>query len=251
MASWKLRSRSTFAKLCKLAAITGLIMGFNVSPPRAETLIFHASQSGKQTLDQGEGGGNPFASGLIELLSRPSLTLAEVPSALRALTYKNSKGFQVADVPASTSQGNYLLTPPREDEKRVALVMVVSDYAKSEGAKSLPGARNDANRIAAALRRSGFETEIALDFRLDKMRNKLASFRAASSAYDLALIYTTGHGVEVGGTVFLLPGDYPVVERNSALRKRALPLPEIAQSSSAKLANLIFYGGCRDDPLGQ
>ena len=31
----------------------------------AEPLIFHASTSGQKTLDQGEGGGNPFASSLV------------------------------------------------------------------------------------------------------------------------------------------------------------------------------------------
>jgi len=37
-------------------------------------LHFYASQSGAETLDQGEGGGNPFASALIELLGRPTIT---------------------------------------------------------------------------------------------------------------------------------------------------------------------------------
>lgn len=36
--------------------------------------ILYASQSGQPTLDQDEGGGNPFASSLIELLKRERLT---------------------------------------------------------------------------------------------------------------------------------------------------------------------------------
>jgi hypothetical protein len=39
----------------------------------AEPIYLYASQKGKPTLDQGEGGGNPFASALVELLSRKTL----------------------------------------------------------------------------------------------------------------------------------------------------------------------------------
>ena len=152
-------------------------------------------------------------------------------------------------MPTPTGQSGILLTPAKQGEKRVALVIVVSDYIKSGGAQSLPGARKDAKRIASAFTNAGFETEVALDLSLDQMRDKLTSFRVTSLTSDWAAIYTTGHGVEVNGTVFLLPGDYPITERNSAIKARALPLPEIAQTPSAKQANLIFYAGCRDNPF--
>ena len=82
------------------------------------------------------------------------------------------------------------------------------------------------------------------------MRAKLADFRNRSLTSDAAVIYATGHGVEVDGAVFLVPGDYPIQQRNAALAKRALPLPEIALSLAAKQVNLVFYGGCRDNPFG-
>jgi hypothetical protein len=220
------------------------------SPVRAEALVFHASESGKQTLDQGEGGGNPFASALIELLERPSLTLSDLPAALQQLTEKKSRGFQSADVPALVPQGSLSLVPPKEGERRIALVMVVSDYAAG-GAQSLPGAKHDAERIASALRRARFNTEMALDVGLRAMREKLADFGNRTINSDMAVIYTTGHGVEIDGTVFLLPGDYPIKERDTALAKRALPLPEMAHSLGARRANLVFYGGCRDNPFAQ
>src|SRR5690242_9993313 len=65
----------------------------------ADALVFYACTSGKQTLDRDEGGGNPFASSLIDILARPRLRLAELPVALRELTRKKSRGFQSADVP--------------------------------------------------------------------------------------------------------------------------------------------------------
>lgn len=220
-----------------------------IEPVQADTLLFHASMPGRQTLDQGEGGGNPFASALIEALRTP-LALSDLPSKLRQQTAAKSRGFQAADVPASVSS-SYSLVPARSGEKRIALVMVVSDYAASGGAQSLPGAKHDADRIAVALQRAGFQTELAFDLDLGAMRAKLTEFGAHSRRADAAVIYTTGHGVEVDGTVFLIPGDYQIAEGNAALSRRALPLPEIARSLGAKQVNLVFYGGCRDNPFGQ
>ncbi len=213
----------------------------------AETLVFHGSVSGQQTLDDGEGGGNPFASALIEALSAP-LALSELAPKLKQLTARKSQGLQIADVPASIAS-DHQLVPPSTGERRMALVMVVSSYSAS-GAQSLPGARHDADRIAQALRRAGFQTEIALDLDLGGMRKALSDFKTHSREADAAVIYTTGHGLEVNGAVFLLPGDYPIAERNGALAQRALPLAEITRSPDARKINLVFYAGCRDNPFG-
>jgi uncharacterized caspase-like protein len=83
------------------------------------------------------------------------------------------------------------------------------------------------------------------------MRRKLADFAAASADFDAAVIYTTGHGVESNGAVYLIPGDYPTQEGNTALAAKALPLIEIANAARAKRVNLVFYGGCRDDPYSK
>jgi hypothetical protein len=72
-----------------------------------------------------------------------------------------------------------------------------------------------------------------------------------SISSDAAAIYTTGYGVEIDGTVYFLPGDYPIYEGNQALKRRALPLPEIAGSTVGKVVKLVFYAGCRDNPLRQ
>jgi uncharacterized caspase-like protein len=236
-----------------IAKATIFIMGIAImcGGADAETLIFHAAQSGKQTLDQGEGGGNPFASALIETLARPRLALSEFPAALKELTVRKSRGFQAPDVPGQVAHRQWLLAPRPDGETRIALVLAVSDYAKSGGAQSLPGVKHDADRVAAALTKAGFATEMALDLDLEQMRQRLSAFAAQSKQHDAALIYTTGHGVEVGGKVFLLPGNYPVPSQNAALSVKALTLSEIASAPQAKSVNLIFYGGCRDSPFGQ
>jgi len=219
-----------------------------ITTARSGPLLFHASSPGQRTLDDAEGGGNPFASALIEILGRGEMPLAKFPAALRTLTVKKSKGRQLPDVPKAVSPDDWELVPQRAGEKRVALVLVVSDYRKSR-AKSLPGAEHDAHRVAVALAKAGFVTETALNLDLSNMRKKLSDFSAASADFEAAVIYTTGHGLETNGAVYLIPGDYPRNEGNSALPAKALPLQEIASAARAKQVNLVFYGGCRDDPF--
>ncbi len=215
---------------------------------RAETLLFHASSSGKQTLDEGEGGGNPFATSLIEVLAQPRAELRDLPAALQRLTVQKSGGFQTPDVPAGVTRPDWSLVPTPSGERRIALVLVVSDY-RSGGAPSLLGAKNDARRIGTALQRAGFHTDIALDFDLMSMRQTLADFASRSAQYDAAAIYVTGHGVEVARTVYLLPGSYPVDLKNAALNDQAIRLADIAGAPRARHVNLVFYGGCRDNPF--
>jgi len=64
-----------------------------------EVLRYCASASGKPTLDEGEGGGNPFASAVIEALSHERIDLAEFTAEVRRLTAVKSDGLQSADVP--------------------------------------------------------------------------------------------------------------------------------------------------------
>lgn len=219
-----------------------------IGPGHTETLLFHASASGKQTLDQGEGGGNPFASSLIDVLAQPRADVRDLPSALQRLTFQKSNGFQTPDVPSGRVGINWSLVPAASGERRVALVMVVSDY-RAGGAPSLPGAKTDAGRIAEALRRARFETEVAIDLDLESMRQKLAEFASRSAQYDAAAIYVTGHGVEVARTVYLLPGSYPVDLKGAALPDQAIRLTDIASTPRARQINLVLYGGCRDNPF--
>ncbi|MGB7915805.1 MAG: caspase family protein [Rhodomicrobium sp.] len=234
------------AILVHLLALAFVVGG--VENTWSETLLFHASASGHQTMDEGEGGGNPFASALIEILLKDEVRLADFPESLRELTVKKSSGFQTPDVPKNVSGGHWTLMPSRSGEKRIALVLVVSNYERA-GAISLPGAAHDSHRMTSALTKAGFKTELALDLDLKGMRKKLAEFGAASSSYDVAAIYTTGHGVERDGVIYLVPGAFPISEGDAALPSNALPLRDIAASPRARAMNLVFYGGCRDNPF--
>jgi Caspase domain len=212
-------------------------------------IYLYASQTGRPTLDQGEGGGNPFASALVELLGRKSLTFEAFRAELIELTQRKSRGFQQPEVQAPEALPGWQLLPKPETERRVALVLVFSDYSPSGKVSSLPGAKHDMQRVAAALDAAGFEVQRALDPTRAQLEVFLQRFAHRSEAADVAVLYATGHGVEVERVTYLLPGDYPAVEGTDALAEHALRLTALGSALRARRANLLFYGGCRNNPM--
>lgn len=229
--------------------ITAALTSAACGPATAESdvavpVVFYASQSGGSTLDQGEGGGNPFASALIELLERPSLTYAELQSDLIALTKDKSRGFQAPDGPTAVDSPQWKVKPVPAQTERVALVFVYSNY-RNAGVASLPGAERDLERVAAALKIAGFEVQVAADPTRDDLRAALESLSSRSKNAEAAVVYMTGHGFEHGGQVYLMPGDYPFAEGPTRLPELAVHVASVAKYLKAKTANIVFFGGCR------
>jgi hypothetical protein len=75
----------------------------------------------------------------------------------------------------------------------------------------------------------------------------LAAFARQTREHDVAVVYSTGHGVEWNGTVYLLPGDYPLAGgySGSKLRVAAVSVDRIATACRATKLNLVFFAGCR------
>lgn len=143
----------------------------------AKPIYIYATQSGRVTFDQGDAGGNPFASALVEVLGAKRLGFKRFLHQLTALTEAKSKRRQRPDMRGQTRPNTWQVLPPSPSERRVALVMVFSDYSTSGGVKSLPGAARDLSRIGDALEQAGFETERVLDPNRLKLRKVLQSLR--------------------------------------------------------------------------
>lgn len=212
--------------------------------PNSNALVVYASQSGMPTLDQGVGGGNPFASALIELLQRPSLTLRELRSDLIELAKEKSRAFQVPDFPIIPEATQWRLKPVPASPNRLALVFVFSDY-RNAGRSSLPGARYDLDRVASSLKEAGFAVQAAANPTRGELKVLLTELSRRSETAEAALIYTTGHGYEHEGVVYLLPGDYPFDAGSNRLPDLSVDVAALARHLKAKSANLVFFGGCR------
>ena len=75
----------------------------------------------------------------------------------------------------------------------------------------------------------------------------LAGFGRVAAGHDVAVVYATGHGVESNGSVYLMPGDYPLKKGCSParLRMNAVSVDRIAAACRASMLNLVFFAGCR------
>ena len=215
----------------------------------SQPIFFFATKSGRVTLDQGEGGGNPFASALIEILNRERVTFQDLQRDIVTLTVRKSSGYQEPDIKVTSPTLAWQMIPRHSTEKRIALVVVFSDYSTSARMQSLPGAKHDLDRIAQALLNADFVTETVIDPDRPTLENHLEKFADRSKAVDTAIIYTTGHGVESEGLVYLLPSEYPITLGNSALHTNAINIEIFAKAMNAKYVNLFFFGGCRNNPF--
>lgn len=89
-------------------------------------------------------------------------------------------------------------------ERRVALVMADDDYRL---VRPLANPIHDGEMMEAALKKLGFEVVLETNRDLRRMRRALDDFREDAKGADVALVYFSGHGVEISGDNRLLPVD--------------------------------------------
>lgn len=138
--------------------------------------------------------------------------------------------------------------PVAHAERRVALVIAADEY---RSVRPLRNAVNDSRTIESALQKLGFEVTTEANRDLKRMRRALEDFRDDAAGADVALIYFSGHGVEIAGDNRLLPvdADPTSLER---LKATSLPLEEVRETVTAVgRIGLVVLDACRNDPFGQ
>ncbi len=136
--------------------------------------------------------------------------------------------------------------------ERLALVIGNRRYQSPLGSLRNPG--NDALRVAALLKRLGFEVTCQFDLTLAQMEAVIEEFTAASRHCKTALLYYAGHGMQAGESNMLVPVDfqYPRHEDMAALATAALKgsvsLDLIKDKTRQAPRTLIFLDACREFP---
>jgi uncharacterized caspase-like protein len=146
-----------------------------------------------------------------------------------------------------------LLTPlifslPAAAEKRVALIIGNSNYAQ---VPALPNPVNDANDIASALKRAGFEVILGIDVDKRAFDTKVRNFADLLENADAAIFFYAGHGLQVTGRNFLLPVDARVQSERD-LDFDAVNLDFVLKQMElgrADKTNIVFLDACRDNPF--
>lgn len=134
---------------------------------------------------------------------------------------------------------------PALADRRVALVIGNGAYVH---APHLPNPPHDAEDVAAALRRSGFETILGLDLDKAKMDDAAISFAKAARTADVAVFYYSGHAMQYAGVNYLIPVD--AVLSDEADLRRATRVDDVLDDlKQAKNLRILVLDSCRDNPL--
>ena len=132
-------------------------------------------------------------------------------------------------------------------DRRVALVIGNSGY---RAVQQLPNPSRDAELVGAALRSTGIE-DVAVVHDLDRESTvaALKAFARKADSADWAIIYYAGHGIEIGGTNYLIPIDAKL-ETDRDVPFEAISLDQVQTTiEGAHKLKLIVLDACRDNPF--
>src|SRR5262249_46418554 len=131
-------------------------------------------------------------------------------------------------------------------ERRVALVVGNAQYAHTP---ALPNPRNDAQDIADALRRVGFEVTLGYDLNQAKFARIIDDFARALDGADVGLFFYAGHGLQVNEKNYLVSTEAKL-ESTFLVPSETIELDAVIRLMESKAnTNLIFLDACRNNPL--
>jgi len=138
-----------------------------------------------------------------------------------------------------------VVAKPAIADNRVALIIGNGAYAH---APHLPNPPHDAEDVAAALKRSGFQTILAVDLDQAGMQDAAIRFARAARNADVAVFYYSGHAMQYAGVNYLVPIDAELHDE-ADLRRMARVDDILADLQQAKNLRILVLDSCRDNPL--
>ncbi len=131
--------------------------------------------------------------------------------------------------------------------RRLALVIGNNRYLR---VPRLETALLDAQAMASALRPMGFDVTLQTDLAEKPMKQVLRDFKARVQEGDEVMVFYAGHGVQIGGSNYLLPIDIRG-EGEDQVRDDAIPLQRILDDMQDRRAGftLAVIDACRDNPF--
>lgn len=132
-------------------------------------------------------------------------------------------------------------------ERQVALVVGNAEY---EHADRLSSTINDASAIASLLTKAGFDVvDARRNVGVVEFKRAVRDFLDTASDADVAVVYYSGHGMEVEGVNYLIPIDAKLAKVWDA-DDEAVSLDRILLATEpAKKLRLIILDACRDNPF--
>jgi len=133
------------------------------------------------------------------------------------------------------------------DAARRALVVGNDNYSS---VAKLRNARADAEAMAGAFRQAGYEVDLVTDRNLKQLQADVRNFRQKVLAGDEIVVFFSGHGVQLGGTNYLLPTDVGA-QNEDQVKDDALSLSSILEGLRERKPRftLAIVDACRDNPF--
>jgi len=141
----------------------------------------------------------------------------------------------------------YFAVTPAAAEKRVALVIGNGAYQK---VGKLTNPTNDGKAISGMLQSAGFD-EVVLHENLGirELRRAISDFAAIARDGDTAVVYYSGHGIEVNGINYLIPID-AALDQDIDVPYETYSLDNLVQVlEPARRLRLVMLDACRDNPF--
>jgi uncharacterized caspase-like protein len=115
---------------------------------------------------------------------------------------------------------------------------------------ALPNPRADAAAIAGALRQVGFQSVTVInDASRDAMVDALSTFGREADNADWAVVYYAGHGIEFGGTNYLIPVNARLASDRD-VSAEAVSLDQImGYVGGARKLRMVLLDACRENPF--
>src|SRR5882757_7489874 len=132
-------------------------------------------------------------------------------------------------------------------EKRVALVLGNSNYAS---VPKLPNPQRDAISVGQMLREAGFDSvDVLVNGSSLELKRAIRKFGLDADQADIAVIFYAGHGLEIGGTNYLIPIDARLASDRDA-EDEAITLDRLVSSADgASKLKVVILDACRDNPF--
>jgi hypothetical protein len=136
--------------------------------------------------------------------------------------------------------------------KRVAFVVGINAYSKLGADSQLRTAVNDAVEVGKVFRAMGFTVIEGLDVNRSQFYEQWFKFLAEVPAGGTAVFFFAGHGMQLTGVNYLLPGDVtgPATAQEPMLKKEAISFNELREDLQDKkpAMNLFILDACRNNP---
>ncbi|HEY3330770.1 MAG TPA: SUMF1/EgtB/PvdO family nonheme iron enzyme [Capsulimonadaceae bacterium] len=167
-----------------------------------------------------------------------------------ALTFSASAAMQ-ADTAKSRRIVLTGINSPSPDQQRMALVIGNTHYG---GASELKNPENDARAVANTLQKIGFNVTLILDAGRDSLRTGVNDFARQvqdAGANTAAVMYYSGHGMEVNGKNYLVPIGFEPPPSVDDLDDYAYPVQRALDKMASARAkvSVVVLDACRNNPF--